>query len=366
MAAVFRNHSPAASLVASERSARAPRAFSFSRLLAAMSFDGSRLDGYEREVMTEISRSSPLGYDPQRQGIPLALIADPTARPDTLNRDLSVGGGSAGGYLVGTIRSDVRDILRPWSISARCGVTVIPAAEKDGPLSIPKTTAATTGNWLASETATITPSQPTLAQISMSRKSAAALIRFSRQLNVQSEIADATIQRELLKTIGQMIDQAVISGTGASGQPTGILNTAGLGTQPGASFGASAALAMEQTCADNNGDDESFAYLTTPAVRKLLRTREIATGSGALWSCNGAENRLAGRGAFASTLMPAATMISGPWSNLLLPIWGNPRIEINPFDPSGFKSLTVDARLVLDVDVAIQTPAAWVSSSSIT
>ena len=65
MAAVFRNRWPAASQVASGRSARA-QAFSFSRLLAAMSFDGSRLDGYERESRPNIPVITG-GYDPQRQ-----------------------------------------------------------------------------------------------------------------------------------------------------------------------------------------------------------------------------------------------------------------------------------------------------------
>ncbi|MBL8450261.1 MAG: phage major capsid protein [Dechloromonas sp.] len=362
--AIFRTHSPAASQVAHERAARATRAFSFSRMLSHM-VAGSRIDGYEGEVIAEVARVSGYDGDLQRQALPLALIADPTMRPEHLTRDLAIGGGT-GGYLVATARSDVLDILRPFSIAARCGITNLPAGERDGPITVPKVTAVTTTTWLATEASPITAGQPTLGQLTLGRKSASALIRFSRLLALQSDVADALIQKELLTTVGQMIDQAVVNGSGASGQPTGILNTAGLATQSGTSFGAAAALAMEQTAADANGDEASFGFVTTPAVRKLLRTREIATGSGALWTFDGNENHLAGRAANVCTLMPAATMLSGPWANALLATWGSPHVELNPYDPSGFKAGTVDARLIYDVDVAVQTPAAWTVSSSIT
>lgn len=370
MATIFTRQNTLDSKARTERQARAGRAFSISRTIAAMTGEASRLDGYEKEVLQEIGRANGRGYDPQRMPIPLALLADPTAHPDYLVRDMSVGTPSTGGYMVGTATAPVVDILRPWSVAARAGVTLLPLSSQgfsNISVDIPTVTSPTAGYWLTNETTAITPSDPTLDKITLRAKTGGVLTKFSRQLARQTgDLSDALLQREFLGTLGRLLDVAILSGTGADGQPRGIANTAGIATATGA-FDWDDALAMEQTAATQGADDQHIGYVTTPAVRRLLKQKTLLTGDGAelLWKSSPSGDLIAGRAGYVASYAPTDTMIAGPWNDLLLAIWGTPFIEIDPRDPVGFKVGTVQARMMVDCDVALRTPAAWTVHSSI-
>ena len=370
MATIFTRQAMIDTKARDERQARTGRAFSFSRYIASMANEGQKLDGYEREIYDHLNRANGGRFDPQRAPIPLALLVDPTAHPDYLVRDMSAGVASAGGNLVGTNTAPVSDLLRPWSITARAGVTVLPmpvAGISFGNLDIPTVTNPTAGYWLDGETAAITPSDPTLGKITMRPKAGAVLTKFSRQLVRQTgDVADALLQREFLGTIGRLLDTAILSGTGANGQPRGILNTAGVATATG-SFSLDSALAMEETAVLQGANDQRIAYLTTPAVRRLLKKRMPDAGSAgqALWQSSNQGEMVAGRPGYVANYASTATMIAGPWDDLLLGMWGFPRIEIDPTDSTGFKVGTLSARMIVDCDVAVRTPAAWTVHSAI-
>jgi hypothetical protein len=60
-------------------------------------------------------------------------------------------------------------------------------------------------------------------------------------------------------------------------------------------------------------------------------------------------------------------MICGDWSLLYLGIWGQGFVlEINPYDPSGFKAGLIQGRMIVSCDVAVLHPTAFVVASSIT
>jgi hypothetical protein len=76
---------------------------------------------------------------------------------------------------------------------------------------------------------------------------------------------------------------------------------------------------------------------------------------------------VASRPAFATTDLPAATLVCGAWSDAVLALWGDGfRFELNPYDPAGFKAGTISARVIIECDVAIAHPTAWCVASSIT
>jgi len=57
-------------------------------------------------------------------------------------------------------------------------------------------------------------------------------------------------------------------------------------------------------------------------------------------------------------LMPTSTLLSGPFSSCWLGVWGlGPVIEVNPYDPTLFKSGVTKVRVIIGVDVAISCPA---------
>lgn len=268
--------------------------------------------------------------------------------------------GSAGGYLRPTETREAVDILRPWSVTTKAGMLV--ESGLVGDVAFPKVTQKSSPAWLSTETAQVTSSQPSLAQVAMSPKTVGDVIVFSRQLAKQTN-ADRIVGRELLRTLGTSIDQAVISGSSASGQPTGLLNTAGVQVQSGTTLNAGIST-MKRKSAEANVNDEAISFLSTPAVRELLEGRERSTGGGRfVWD----KDQVADRRAFVSTDVPASTMVCGDWSLIYLGIWGQGFVlEVNPFDPTGFKTGTIQARMLVTCDVAVLHPNGFVVASSIT
>jgi len=326
---------------------------SLAKLVRAMSVEWQDVDGQfgeTRELAQEFARRAGRNFEPQRVLVPF----------EVLTRDLGKATASAGGYLVATGTTEVIDILRPWSVVTRAGVTVETGFVADSV--VPKTSAKATPYWLSDETSQITPSAPTVGQTAVTPKTAGALVQFSRQLSLQAN-AEGYIQRELLKTIGTALDQAVLNGSGASGQPRGLLGTTGLGTVTGASLAYSGVTSMKRQVADANAPDEEISYIATPAVREMLENRERATGSGFIWD----DDRVASRPALVTTDMPAATMVCGTFSAIYVPVWGNGvELMLNPYESTGFKAGTILARVLLSCDVVILHPSAFCKAESIT
>lgn len=275
-------------------------------------------------------------------------------------RDLTVANASAGGYLVSGETPEALDTLRPWSVAARAGITVLPNLV--GNQLIPKTNTNISGGWLSTEATALTESQPAVGQLAMVPKTAGAFLEFSRQLSIQAN-AEMFARRELSRTVGTLVDQAIINGSGAAGQPQGILNTAGIATQSGATLGLAGVANMKQQVADANAPDAGIAFLATNPVRELLEVRERASGSGFVWD----NDRVASLPAFTSTVVPAATMLCGYWPDVFLGLWG-PGLEfqVNPYDQTGFRAGIIQARVLVSCDVAVAHPAAFCVSSSIT
>lgn len=317
---------------------------SLSRMIVGLSHE--KLHGEDREVLEETARRNGKDFDRQRPYIEL--------------RDLVTAVGSEGGYLRPTEVREAVDILRPWSVITKAGMLV--ESGLLGDVAYPKVTQKTTPGWVSTETSQVTLSQPTLAQVVMAPKTIGDVIAFSRQLANQTN-ADRVVGRELLRTLGTAIDQAVINGSGTSGQPLGILSTPGVQTQSGSTLNAGVST-MKRKSADANVNDEMISFLSTPAVRELLEGRERTTGGGRfVWD----KDHVADRRAYASTDVPSATMICGDWGLVLLGIWGQGFVlEVNPFDTIGFKTGTIQARMLVTCDIAVLHPSGFVVASSIT
>jgi len=230
-------------------------------------------------------------------------------------RDLTKASGPSAGYLTSEEVQESRDILRPWSVMARAGIQI--EFGLVGDQAIPKVTAKSTPNWLTTETSQGTQSIPSLAQVALSPKDVIGSLQYSRQFSKQAN-ASVFASRELLRTVGTAIDQAIINGSGVSGTPLGIIGTTGVQTQSGTTLNAGCAT-MKRKSAEANVTDESISFLSTPAVRELLEGREKATGGGKfVWD----KDQVADRPARVTTDMPPATMICGDFSLIYLGFWG--------------------------------------------
>jgi HK97 family phage major capsid protein len=285
--------------------------------------------------------------------------------PDNaLARDLNVSTASAGGYLAGVQTVGYIDTLQASAVVAS-KATVLTAAP--GGIAVPRGTAPVSTTWLSTETSTITESQPTFGQASATPKIVSAYTEISRQLLLQSNAEDV-LKLEFRKAGAAAVDNVILQGTGAAGQPLGIVNTSGIGTFTGASLNQAAARNAQRDVLEANAivSPASLAYVTTPAVAETLSTRQRFTGSDrALWEGSLANGNVEGERAHATTACPAATVVYGDFSNVWLVQWaGGLQIQVDPF--TKFAQGIVAVRLLIPIDIIIARPSGFSVATGVT
>src|SRR5262249_6858682 len=148
-----------------------------------------------------------------------------------------------------------------------------------GNLNFARTTSASTGYWIASEVGAPTEGSHSLGQIALAPKEAGVWLRFSRLLQLQADDANFFIRRDIGRSLGQLVDAALISGSGSAGVPLGLLSTPGIGTQAGAALAWTGAVAMKTALGNANAvDDGTTAYIADPSTKGLLEGRAKAGG----------------------------------------------------------------------------------------
>lgn len=321
-------------------------ALSLGKMIRTMGEGRLRANGsLEGEVAAALAAQRGIPFDPQRVDIAWSL----------LQRDLTAAS-SSGGMTIGTKQGLPIDVQRAYPIVERAGVQRIDGLTDN--LSIPKTTAPTTAYWLADESTAITESLSTTGQMTLTPHACAVRIDFTHLFRRQAQHFDFFVQRELINTVNETIDKAVLSGTGASGQPQGIATATGVTGVSGTSLAWTGIAAME--AAASAAHTSPTAFIGSSGVRQTLRARERASGSGFVWD----GTQIAGYDALATTGCPSGTLICGDFASLILATWGpGPRIEINPAD---FARGIYYARVILHVDVGITNPAAFSVATSVT
>lgn len=339
-------------------SKRETRQYSVLRAIRSIVDRDPSVAPFEREVHKAICQRAGLSEAPNG-GIFLPL--------EVQKRDLTVGTPSAGGYLVSTdlMPSSFIELLRNRSVVAKLGATFLSGLV--GNVTIPKQTGAATAYWLANETTAITESQPTFGQLALTPKNVGAYTEISRQLMMQSSpAADSVVMNDLARVLALAIDKAALEGSGTGGEPTGIANTAGIGSVTGTSLGYSGMLEFQTDVAASNALAENCAYVTTPAVAALLASRQrFSSTDTPLWKGNilDAEDVCGFRGM--STLqVTAASMIFGDFSQVVIGEWGMLELALNPY--ANFQAALSGIRAIQTVDVGIRYAGAFSSATSIT
>lgn len=320
-------------------------AFSVARALTQMTTHAGLRDGREVEVCGSAALIAGGRHDPHKVVFPFSAFA---------RRDLQASVYLAGGALVSSQVEMVRDVLRPFSVTASAGATILPGLV--GNPTLPQVGAgnAAAGSWVGAESTQAPHSQPTLTDVVMAPKHATGFIRFSRQLMLQADQTEPFVRAQLLEAVGGLLDQAVIAGTGASGQPQGLVNTAGVGTQAGTALAYAGIRTMRRQIMLAGGTESSLAWIGAPDVQDVLGGRERAAGGGRfLWDDDG----IMGRPAYASSYVAAGTLACGDWSRAVIGLWGPGFVvEINPFE--NFQAGKLSARILLECDVMFSpTPA---------
>lgn len=290
---------------------------------------------------------------------------------DVQTRDLTVGTTTAGGHTVGTslLGASFVDVLRNRMISMQMGAQMLTGLT--GNIAIPRQTGGATAYWVA-ESGAPTESQQAFDQVTMSPKTVGAYTDISRKLLLQSSIdIEAFVQNDLAKVLALAIDLAAINGSGSSNQPTGILNTAGIGSVAGGTNGAAPTWAniieLWQDVAVANADFGVTGYLTNAKVAGKLMSTEKASGT-AQFVCpsfpdaNGLTN-FGGARAGISNQVPSnltkgtasgvcSAIIFGNFADLIIGEWGTLDVTVDPYSNS--TSGTVRVVALQDVDIAVR------------
>lgn len=331
--------------------------------------------GFELECSREIAKRLSVVTDPNKFFVPFEIQGRELRRPGAMSaergrigghaqRDLTAATATAGGYLVGTENMSFIEVLRNRSVAYRMGARRMSGLV--GNVTIPRQTGAATAVWLANEASTVTESQQVLGQLALSPKTVGAYTEISRQLMLQSSPdAEAMVTADLGAVCGLAIDVGTLRGAGSGGEPTGIVNTAGIGSVTGTSLAYAGVLEFQTDVATGNVMPVSGGYVTTPAVAALLMARvKFSSTASPLWEGNVWDGQMAGFNAMSSNQMGAATMLFGDWAQVVVAEWGVLQIEVNPY--ANFQAGIIGVRAMVSVDVGLRYAAAFSLASSIT
>lgn len=282
-------------------------------------------------------------------------------------RDLTAASASGGGYLVGTtnLGASFIEMLRARARVIQLGAIVLPGLRES--VTIPKQSAAGTFYWLSTEATAITESNQTFGQVALTPKNGGGYTEVSMQLLKQSSpAADQIVMNDLSKICSLGVDSAALQGSGASGQPTGVINTGGIGSVTGTSLNWPGIVEFETDVAAANADVDTMAYLTTPTVRGTLKSRDKTgtTVGNYVWGGTNLEKTLNGYRAEVTTQMPAASMLFGDFSNIVIGEWGTLELSMNPY--ANFPAGIVGIRGWVTVDVGVRQATGFSYASSIT
>lgn len=275
-----------------------------------------------------------------------------------LKRDATVASASGGGYLVPTQRQPMAELIQRESPILR-NATVLTGLTT--PVTIPYAKTLGGVTWLSFEGQTAPQSEPTFGELALSPKTASSYGVASRQLMLQT-VAEQILLMLSSEDLARGFETAAIAGTGA-GQPTGIVNYAGVNSQSGSSLAASGLRSMRKSCLLGGAMESKLLWIGAPDVQETLSGRELTSGGGRLlWDSDG----ILGRPAIASSLVPAGTLVVGDISRLVVSVFDGEGVVMQ-FDPySDFKAGRIGFRLQVPVDFGLLTPAAFSKAQSIT
>jgi HK97 family phage major capsid protein/HK97 family phage prohead protease len=329
-------------------SATESRSFSF---LRAINYLANPADRSAREAAgfeIEASEAAAQKLGRQSRGI--------TIPQDVLRRDLNVGTASAGGNLVATEldAGSFIELLRNASALDQAGATVLTGLT--GNVAIPRQSGAGTAYWVA-ESGAPSESQQTIDQVSLTPKTVAAYVDYSRRLMIQSSIdVENMVRADLATVLALKIDLAGLYGTGSNSEPLGLKLTTGIGTE---TFSAATptfteVVALESDIATANALLGSPVYLMNAAMRGGLKTKAKDAGSGLFVMEGGEVNGYQG---ILSNQVASNDLWFGNFADLIIGYFSGLDLMVDPYTNS--TSGTVRVVAMQDVDIAVRHPQSF-------
>jgi len=332
----------------------------YSLMRALNGIAAGRRSGFEFEVSDEFARQTGRSYTNDNSFF----------LPLNLRTQLSVGTSNKGPELRGTeLRPELIELLRQRSLAiGTLGARFMPGLV--GNVAFPRQTAGVTATWVAEAPGSdMSLSSLSLDQVTLSPKTLQASTTVSRQLLAQSTpAADQIVFDDLIAQHAVAIDAAVLYGTGASNQPTGVGVASGTNLIAMGTNGAQASLAkilegLREIEIDNAMTD-NVSFVTTPGIKFSMKAipRIASTDSITLWD---RDNTVEGLPAYSTNNLPstltkgsssgtAHAAVIGDFSQVMVGEWGaGAEIIVDPYTLARRNLIQITSIQFADVQVRI-------------
>jgi HK97 family phage major capsid protein len=320
----------------------------------------------------DVQRHAPLEYEMCRE-------AERAGGPIT--KDMTSTIDSLGGFIVPNqvMAAQIIPLLQPSVVAFEAGVTRM-SGLNGSPVQIPKITGATTAYWLG-ETEAPTTSDINFGQIDLFPHDVFAICTLSNRLiELSAPGAEQIVRQQLATDIALKIDAAVFNGSGALGQPLGILQTTGINTV--ATFGAPGAAAAYDKLIDmehalfaaNAQSMGEFVWAMHPTVfreiRQMLDPTDNSQPKERRMLAEGKPTTLLGHRYVLSTQLPGASgstnsFLLGAFSAAMVGEWGTMVLAASR-EGTNFTKRQTQILAGMTVDVGVRQPTAFCAATGVT
>lgn len=323
--------------------------FSVTRAIAGAA--GLAVDwGFEREMQTELATRA--GRKAEGIFIPTEVFE---------KRVLTT---SAGNELISTDHRPDQYISALTAASVVRGLGARVLSGLVGNVSIPRETDSPAIGWVA-ENAALSADDANFDNVTLSPKHAGALSEWSRNMLMQaSPDVEALLRQMLARNLALAIDKAAILG-GGTNEPVGVLATSGIQTQAYADslFDTTAEMIAK---ADIANVEARRGFLTSNTIKKIaskaLDFENRPVGMAAIF-----HNEAVTFSNQVPTNLGTGTnehgLIYADWTELLMGIWSEIDILVNPFESTAYSKGNVMIRAMATVDIALRHKAAFVKAT---
>ena len=338
------------------------RSFSIVRAMAGAAGLPGVDAGREREISAEVQRRS--GRTFQGIAVPMAALSGPVERR-VFTTALPAGGPGSNIIATDLLADQFIDRLRAALVIRGLGARFLSGLT--GNVAVPRLKASATPAWIA-ENSALTASDPSVDQVALTPKHAGGLTEFSRNMLLQSSPdIEQLVRGDLAAILAQALDQAAISGAGGATVPRGILATSGIGSVAlgtnGLAVGYDSIVDLMGATQDANAETAN-AFLTNYKVRRTVQKLKDTTlnpiGEDVVWqntprayTTNVPSNLTKGSGTNLSAI------IYGDFSQLLIGMWSELDILVNPYESAAYAKGNVQVRAMMTCDVAVRHPESF-------
>ncbi len=339
----------------------------YSLMNAIRSAANGRLDGFEAEVSQELARHH--GKEARGFYVPNSIF----------KRDILTTAPANGSNLVPEdhLAGEFIDALRANLVISGLGARMMQGLKGD--VAIPALNSKTTVGFVSENAGPGSEGAPDFRQVTMSPKELRQYVDISRKLMMQSDPSvEQIIRDDLTRQFAAKIDEVAIEGAGA-GEPTGILETNGIGSVAlGANGGPityASLVELEKEVAIDNALAGNLSYLTNPKVVGAMRqTPRQNSGVEGNFILND-NNTVLGYDVASSTLVPsdltkgstdgeASAVIFGNFSDLMIGMFGGLDVLVDPY--SGSDKGATRIAMYQDVDVAVRHAESFAAIKDVT